>query len=143
MAGKVLLGFLIVFSLLLSSCYPELSVQQYDKLRQDLAALDTERQGLRAELTALKTKNAEVLAYVRFLEKLESTQSSEKILSGQFDAGSLISANGELMSLANSLGDNDIVYLLGLMKPNNEGQTMASYYKIIEDCLKKMKQDLE
>jgi hypothetical protein len=143
MAGKVFLGFLIAFSLLFSSCYPELSVQQYDKLRQDIAALDTERQGLRTELTALKAKNAEVLAYVGFLEKLESTQNSEKILSGQFDVGSLISANGELTSLANNLGDNEIVYFLGLMKPDNESQTVAAYYKIVEYCLKKMKQNLE
>ena len=143
MTGKVLLGFLIAFSLLLSSCYPELSVQQYDKLRQDLTELDVQRQSLEKELATLKMKNTETLAYVKFLEKLESTQSSEKILSGQFDVGSLISAKGELMSLANSLGDNDIVYLLGLMKPDNQSQTVSAYYKIIEYCLKKMKQNLE
>lgn len=143
MAGKVLLGVILAFSLLLSSCYPELSVQQYGKLRQDLAALDTERQELRAELTALKTKNAEALAYVRFLDKLESTQSSEKILLGQFDVDSLISAKGELTSLANNLGDNEIVYFLGLMKTDNESQTVPAYYKVIEYCLKKIKQKLE
>ena len=143
MAGKVLLGFLMAFSLLLSSCYPELSVQQYDKLRQDLAALDTERQALRAELTEVKTKNAEALAYVRFLEKLESTQSSEKILSGQFDVGSLISAKDELTNLAGNLGDNEIAYFLGLLKPGNDSQTVAAYYKVVEYCLKKMKQNLE
>ena len=143
MTGKVLVGFLLVFILLLSSCYPELSVQQYDKLRQDIANLNTESQGLQSELTALKTKNAETLAYVMFLDKLEATQSSEKLLSGQFDAGSLIRASGNLTSLANSLNDNDITYLLGLMKPGNESQAVQAYYKIIEDCLKKMKQNLE
>ena len=143
MAGKVLLGFLIAFSLLLSSCYPELSVQQYDKLRQDLATLDIERQELRAELTTLKTKNAESLAYLNFLEKLVSTQSSEKILSGQFDTGSLINAKDELTSLASNLGDNEISYFLGLLNPSNDSQTVAAYYKVIEYCLKKMKQNLE
>src|SRR3989304_2580740 len=103
MAVKVILGMLLAFGLLLSSCYPQLSVQQYDKLRQDIAALDTERQQLRAELTALKEKNAETLAYVQFLEKLEATQSSEKILSGKFDVGSLLNAKADLTSLANNL----------------------------------------
>ena len=42
MVGKVLVGIVIVLSLLLSSCYPELSVQQYDRLKNDLIALDIE-----------------------------------------------------------------------------------------------------
>ena len=143
MAVKVILGLLLVSSLLLSSCYPELSVQQYDKLRQDIAALDTERQQLRAELTALKAKNAETLAYVMFLDKLESTQISVKILSGQFDTGSLISASANLTSLAKNLADNnEIIYSLGLMKPGNDSQTVQAYYKIVEYCLKKIKQNL-
>jgi hypothetical protein len=143
MAGKVVFVILIVSSLLLSSCYPELSVQQYDKLRQDIAALDTERQQLRTELTELKAKNAETLAYVAFLDKLESTQISVKILSGQFDAGSLVSASANLTSLAKDLGDNEIVYSLGLMKPGNDSQTVQAYYKIVEYCIKKIKQNLE
>ena len=143
MRWKVLLGILIASSFLVTSCYPELSVQQYDKLRKDLTDLDVQRQSLDKELTNLKTKNAQTLAYVSFLEKLEATQSSEKILSGQFDAVSLINARGDLTTLANSLGDSDIVYLLGVMKPDNNSQTMAAYYKIIEDCLKKIKQNLQ
>ena len=139
---KLLWSALIAASLLLTSCYPELSVQQYDKLKQELADLDVQRKSLEKDLTAVKTKNAETLAYVGFLEKLEATQSSEKILAGQFDAASLISANAELTSAANSLGDSDIVYLLGLMKPDNANQTMAAYYKIIENCLKKIKKNL-
>lgn len=142
MAGKVILGILLAFSLLLSSCYPELSVQQYDKLRQDIAALDTERQQLRTELAALKTKNAKTLAYVVFLDKLESTQISVKILSGQFDTSSLINASANLTSMAKDLGDNEIVYSLGLMKPDNDSQTVQAYYKIVEYCLKKIKQNL-
>ena len=142
MAGKVILGILLTSSLLLSSCYPELSVQQYDKLRQDIAALDTERQQLSTELAALKTKNAKTLAYVAFLDKLESTQISVKILSGQFDTSSLINASANLTSMAKDLRDNEIVYSLGLMKPDNDSQTVQAYYKIVEYCLKKIKQNL-
>ena len=142
MAGKVILVALFAFSLLLSSCYPELSVQQYDKLRQDIAALDTERQKLNTELTALKAKNVETLAYVAFLDKLESTQISEKILAGQFDADALISASINLTGMAKALGDNDIVFFLESMKPDNDGQTAQAYYKIVEYCLKKIKQNL-
>ena len=144
MAVKLILGLLLASSLLLSACYPELSVQQYDKLRKDIAALDIERQQLSRELTALKAKNAQTLAYVAFLDKLESTQkSSVKILSGQFDAGSLISASGNLTSQAKNLADNsEIIYSLGLIKPGNDSQTVQAYYKIVEYCLKKIKQNL-
>lgn len=142
MAGKVILVSLLAVSLLLTSCYPELSVQQYDKLRQDIASLDTERQQLNSELTALKAKNTETLAYVNFLEKLESTQSSTKMLSGQFDVGSLLNAKPELTTLANDLGDGEIVSFLEPMKPGSDNNTVASYYKIIEYTLKKMKQNL-
>ena len=143
MAVKVILGMLLAFGLLLSSCYPQLSVQQYDKLRQDIAALDTERQQLSSQLTGLKEKNAETLAYVQFLEKLEATQSSEKILSGKFDVGSLLNAKAELTSLANNLKNNEIVSFLDLVKPDNDSQTLAAYYKIIQICLNKIKQNLE
>ncbi len=150
MAGKILVGVLVALSLLLASCYPELSVQQYDTLRKDLAELDAQRQELEgklavieAELTAFKAKNAETLAYAEFLDKLVSTQKSETILSGQFDVGSLIDSNAELMSVAENLGDNDIIYYLGLMNGDNESQTVTAYYKVIEYCLKKMNQNLE
>ena len=143
MAVKVILGLLLASSLLLSACYPELSVQQYDKLRKDIAALDTERQQLSTELTALKAKNAQTRDYVAFLINLESTQISVKILSGQFDAGSLISASGNLTSQAKNLADNsEIIYSLGLIKPGNDSQTVQAYYKIVEYCLKKIKQNL-
>ncbi len=143
MAGKILVGILVVLSLLLSSCYPELSVQQYDKLKEDLVKLDIQRQELEAQLTAIKAKNAKTLTYVDFLNKLVSTQSSEMILTGEFDVGSLINASSELMNIAESLGDNDIIYYLGLMNAENESQTVAAYYKAVEYCLKKIKQNLE
>ncbi len=149
MAGKVILVVLLTFSLLLSSCYPQLSVQQYDQLRKDIAALDTERQQLRGqvaslekEFTALKAKDAETLAYVTFLDKLVATQVSEKILSGQFDATAVITASVNLTAMAKSLGDNDIIFFLESMKPDNDGQTAQAYYKIVEYCLKKIKQNL-
>jgi chorismate mutase len=143
MARKILVGVLIVLSLLLSSCYPKLSVQQYDQLKKDLAALDTERQELQTELAAIKAKNTETLAYVEFLEKLVTTQSSEKLLAGEFDAESLVNAKDELMSAAQSLEDSDINYYLGLLDRNNESQTIAAYYKVIEYCLKDMRKNLE
>ena len=154
MLGKILVGILVTLSLLLSSCYPELSVQQYDRLKEDLIALDVERQELQAELAVIKAeiatikaeneaKNAETLAYVEFLDKLVSTQSSEMILAGQFDVVALTDANAELAGIAERLGDNEIIYYLGLMDRDNESQTVAAYYKVIEYCLKKMKQNLE
>jgi len=143
MAGKILVGVLIVLSLLLSSCYPELSVQQYDQLKKDLAEMDIERQELQAELVAIKAKNTETLAYVGFLEKLVATQRSEKLLAGEFDVASLVDAGPELMSTAESLGDSEITYYLGLMDRNNESQTIGAYYKAIEYCLKDIKKNLE
>jgi hypothetical protein len=143
MAGKILVGVLIVLSLLLSSCYPELSVQQYDQLKKDLAELDVQRQELQTELAAIKAKNTEVLAYVGFLEKLVATQSSEKLLAGEFDVESLADARDELTSAAQSLGDSDIIYYLGLIDRNNESQTIGAYYKVIEYCLKDMRKNLE
>ena len=145
---------IVAVSLLLNSCYPELSVQQYDKLRNDIATLDIERKQLeetleaeRAQLEATimaeKAKNEESLAYVNFLAKLVSTQNTQKILTGEFDTASLISAKTDLTELADSLGDNEITYFLGLLKPDNDGLTVQSYYKVIEYCLKKLKQNLE
>lgn len=143
MAGKILVGALVALSLLLSSCYPELSVQQYDKLKEDLVELDIQRQELLAELAAIEDKDLETRTYVSFLEKLVSTQSSERILTGEFDVVSLINAKAELMSAAENLGDNDITYYLGLMDGEKESQTVAAYYKAIEYCFKKIKQNLE
>ena len=157
MIVKVLVGLLVTFSLLLSSCYPELSVQQYDRLKKDIAELDTKRNELEAELSALKaeltelketkteieTKNVETLAYVKFLNELVFVSSLEVIVSGQFDAEALIHSADELTSAAEELGDQEILYYLGLIDPDNESQSMAAYYKVIEYCLKKMKQNLE
>jgi hypothetical protein len=151
MARKVLAGFFISLILLLSACYPKLSVQQYDKLRQDITALNTESQALsenvtslKGQLAAVKAGNSDALGYVNFLEKLISTQNSEKVLSGrgEFDVTSLLNANKELITMANDISDSEIAYLLGLMKPNNDDQTITAYYKIIEKCMKKIKQDL-
>lgn len=150
MARKILFGVLIVSILLLSSCYPELSVQQYDKLKEDLAELDVQHQelvnelvALEEEYAALKEKNAKTLTYVGFLVKLASTQSSERILTGEFDVESLVDLKDELMDYAENLGDNEIQYYLGLINRWNQSETVAAYYKVVEYCLKKMKQNLE
>ena len=157
MGGKILIGIILVFSLLLASCYPELSVQQYDQLRADLEALDTQRQELMAQAEALqgqvealqeqvatfKTQGAQTLLYIRFMDKLVSTQKSELILEGQFDVGTLIEAKAELLEASESLVNGDISYYLGLMLPENESQTVGAYYKIIEYCVKKMITNLE
>ncbi|MDP2730674.1 MAG: hypothetical protein Q8O55_09335 [Dehalococcoidales bacterium] len=150
MPKKILVVSLLALSLLLLSCYPELSAQQYDKLRKELAELDARRQELEAknqvleaELTAFKEKNTETLTYVKFLDKLVTTQKSEMILSGQFDARSLISSSANLTSFAESMEDGDINFYLGLMKPENESQIVTVYYKVIEYSLKKMRQNLE
>ena len=150
MTRKMLLGVLIVLILLLSSCYPELSVQQYDKLKEDLAELDVQRQELENELTtqqdeysALKEKNEKTLAYVAFLIKLVSTQSSARILTGEFDVESLVESKDELISAAEGLADNEIHYYLGLINPDNQSETVAAYYKVIEYCFKNIRQNLE
>src|SRR3990172_11534027 len=143
MALKVILAIAMVSGLLLTSCYPELSVQQYDKLRKDIAELDVRRQALEKELTDIKATHSKTRAYVELLNKMVSTQSSEKLLAGQFDVPSLINAKSELLKLANNLQDNEIAYFLGLMKADNQSQTMAAYYKVIEYFLKKITQNLE
>ncbi|MFC1918804.1 hypothetical protein ACFLWW_02375 [Chloroflexota bacterium] len=153
MIRKVLVGVLVIFSLLLSSCYPELSVQQYDKLRKDIEELDTQRNELEAkvisleaeitELKELETKNVETLAYASFLEKVVFISSLEVIVSGEFDAETLVNSAEELKSAAEELRDNEISYYLGLIEPDNESQSIAAYYKVIEYCLKKMKQTLQ
>jgi len=154
MAKKILIGILVTLSLLLTSCYPELSVQQYDKLKEDLVALDVQRAELEMEVEALKAdievlelkgklENAETRNYVLFLEKMVSTQSSERILTGEFDVASLVSSKDALIKLAEDLGGSEISYYLELMDSDNETQTVAAYYKTMEYCFKEMKQTLE
>jgi predicted nuclease with TOPRIM domain len=150
MVRRILTGIIIVLSLLFTSCYPNLSVQQYDQLKKDIEALDVERQELQAEnqdlqveIATIKAKNSEVRAYIGFLEKLMSTQSSEKILIGEFDIVSLTNHKEELITAAESLKDNEIIYFLGLMNGKNESETVGAYYKVIEYCIKNIKQKLE
>ncbi len=154
MAKKILIGILVTLSLLLTSCYPELSVQQYDKLKEDLVALDVQRAELETEVESLKAdievlelkdklEDAETRNYVLFLEKMMSTQSSERILTGEFDVASLVSSKDALIKLAEDLGGSEISYYLELMDSDNETQTVAAYYKTMEYCFKEMKQTLE
>ncbi|MFC2025493.1 hypothetical protein ACFLTG_03710 [Chloroflexota bacterium] len=161
MSKKILVSVLLVLSLLLSACYPELSVQQYDKLRAELEAMDIERQELRAELTAMqaemagmqvemaddKSRDAETRAYVEFLDRLLTEQRGAMILYGNFDIAVVIAAvfeyKDELMSAAEELEDRKIVYYLGLVEPDNGNQAIAAYYKIIESCLQKVRENLE
>ena len=150
MNKKALVSVLLALSVLLYSCYPELSMQQYDKLKSDIAALDTERKELEStlsasevELRATEEKNAETLTYVKFLDKLLSVQSSELILSGEFDISALIDTSVELTSMAEKLGDNDIIFYLGLLNAENKNESVAAYYKVIEYSFKRIKQNLE
>ncbi|MDP7525203.1 MAG: hypothetical protein QF713_02560 [Dehalococcoidales bacterium] len=157
MAAKIVIGILLVFSMLLSACYPELSIQQYDKLRNDLDELDTDRKKLLVEVAELgaerealqvelaEAKNRDVItgAYIDFLNQMVSTQSSEKVLTGEFDVGALIGVEGELTAAAEILEDGEIVYFLGLLDTENESQTVSAYYKVIEYCIKRIKQNLE
>jgi predicted nuclease with TOPRIM domain len=150
MARRILTCILIALSLLFTSCYPKLSVQQYDQLKKDIEALDVERQELQTEnqelqteLATIKANNTEIRAYIGFLEKLMSTQSSEKILLGEFDIESLVNHKEELISEAESLKDNEIIYFLGVMNSKNESETIGAYYKVIEYCIKDIKQKLE
>ena len=77
MAGKIFILVILLSCLVFTSCYPELSVQQYDKLKEDLEKLDVQRQQLQAELLSLQAeydeiiqKNIEIRTYIEFLEKL-------------------------------------------------------------------------
>lgn len=163
MGRKFIIAILIFLSLLIASCYPELSVQQYDQLKADLEALDSQRQGLVEEVIALSgqvgalqeqvtTLVAEIeasqvndlvaLAYIDFLDKLVSTQ-TELILRGQFDIEALVEASEGLMDEAADLKNSDIIYYLGLMTPDNQIETVAAYYKIIEATVKNIRINLE
>ncbi|MFC1952828.1 hypothetical protein ACFLWR_01690 [Chloroflexota bacterium] len=150
MRVKALLGFLLVFTFLISSCYPELSIQQYDRLREDLETMDVERHELRTkndsletELVNIKAKNQEIRNYIEFMYKMISTQSSAKILEGEFDVESLITSKDELNVIAEELEDGQIIYFMSLMNPENESQTVSAYYKIVEYCVKEIKQNLD
>ena len=154
MVKKILIGSLMTLCLLFSSCYPELSVQQYDKLKEDLEALDMKRVELEAEVESLKTdivtlmmaqqaENSENRGYIAFLEKMVSTQSSERILTGEFDVASLVESKDILIETAKDLEGSNILYYLELMDSDNETQTVAAYYKTIEYCFKEMRRILE
>ena len=150
MAVKVLVSTLVVLSMLLCSCYPELSVQQYDKLKKELEDLDTERKELHAEvrrleieLAMIKNKNADTLDYVEFLDKLIFTPSLGIIVSGEFDVEALADSATKLKSYTERLGDSEIDFYLGLINPEHRSQSIAAYYKIVEICLKKTKQNLK
>jgi len=163
MGRKITFAVLIFLSLLLASCYPELSIQQYDQLKADLEAMDTQRHelieevvGLEGEVAALQKQVAildaemdaddalelETLAYVEFLDKLVSTQ-TEFILKGQFDIEALVDASDNLTEAAAGLENGQISYYLGLMQPDNQIETVAAYYKIIEEAVKAIRMNLE
>lgn len=163
MGRKIVIAVLIFLSLLIASCYPELSVQQYDQLKADLEALDVQRRDLVEEVIALsgqvealqaqvanligdvkanKLHDLAALAYIDFLDKLVSTQ-TELILRGQFDIEALVEASEELMEEAAGLENSEIIYYLGLMTPDNQIATVGAYYKIIEETVKKIRTHLQ
>ncbi len=149
MAWKSLIVILAVLCFLVTSCYPDLSVQQYDKLKEDLTKLDEKRTELEQELTStteeleeIKVKNTEVRAYIDFLVQLVSTQNSESLLEGEFDVNALAESKEELLASAENLTDKDIQYYISLIDPEKEPETVGIYYKVIEDCLKSIKQEL-
>jgi len=154
MLKKLLIGIMLGLSLLFASCYPELSVQQYDKLKQDLVALDVRRaeleleiESLNAEIAALeaehKADNADTRAYLNFLDKMISTQSSARILTGQFDVESLVNSKETLVTMAKEFGASEIGYYVGLMNSENESETVSAYYKTVEYCIKEIKKNLQ
>lgn len=171
MRMKYVLGLIALLSLTFSACYPELSVQQYDQLKADLDAMDTQRQELldenialendklqlQNEVTTLETdlatlqeqfntarsRNNKIRGYVTFLNKLIATQSSELILEGQFDIKALVAAKDSLIGASANLSNGDVAYYVGLIDADNEGQTVGAYYKAIESCVKGIKNNLE
>ena len=149
MAKKSLIVIFRGLCLFISSCYPELSVQQYDKLKADLEKLDEKRTELEQEVSYLsmelkeiKAKNTEVRAYIDFLVQLVSTQNSESLLAGEFDTDALVKSKEKLLETAGKLNDGEIEYYLSLINPENEAETVGVYYKAIEGCLKAIKQEL-
>ena len=158
MTKKLLVGIMVTLSLLFTSCYPELSVQQYDELKEDLKELDVKRAELEGQVEQLEAqivtiqqenaeKNAEVRKYVRdnivFLEKMISTQSSARILTGEFDVESLVASKDTLMELSKDLKGSNISYYLEMLDSDNETKTVAAYYKIVEYCFKEIKDTLK
>jgi outer membrane murein-binding lipoprotein Lpp len=150
MTKKILIGIMMIMSLLLTSCYPELSVQQYDQLKEDLKNLDVKRIELEAEIaaleqqiTAIQQENAETRRYLRdniaFLEKIVATQSKTRVLTGEFDIESLVDAKGELLALSGNITGSNISYYLEMMKSDNQTQTVAAYYAVLENCFKQMR----
>ena len=153
---KSLVVLMIGVCLLTISCNPELSVQQYDKLKEDLEKLEetrveleqevdslsTEIASLSTELEKIKAKNTEIRAYIDFLVQLVSTQNSESLLEGAFDANALVESKEELLTTAKKLQDSNIEYYLSLITPDNEAATVGVYYKAVEICLKEIKQEL-
>ena len=150
MARKSIFIVLLGLCFFVSSCYPELSVQQYDKLKEDLEKLDEKRteleqevDSLSLELDEIKEKNTEVRTYIDFLVQLVSTQNSESLLKGEFDVEALVQEKDKLLESAVKLKDSEIEYYISLISPENEAQTVGVYYKAIERCLKEIKQELE
>lgn len=149
MVWKSIIVILLGLCFVASSCYPELSVQQYDKLKEDLEKLDEERTELEQEVNSLseeleeiKVKNTEVRAYIDFLVQLVSTQNSESLLEGEFDTEALVESKEKLLESAEKLQDSEIEYYLSLINPENEAETVGVYYKVVETCLKEIKQEL-
>jgi glycerol-3-phosphate responsive antiterminator len=133
-------------------------VQQYDKLKEDIEELDIQRQQLEAQVSVLEAQittledrnkvlrenNAVILDYIDLLNRLVSTQNSEKILYGQFDTDALIKAKEMLIEEAETLPDSEnIVYFLQLMNSENQSHTVGAYYKVVEYSVKAIKQRLE
>ena len=154
MLKKFIAGALVCLSLFSVSCYPELSVQQYDQLKKDLEDLDTQRaqlevevQNLKAEIATISAENnatnIRTRAYIAFLEKMISTQSSARILNGEFDVDSLVTLKDDLVKMSDTLDDPEIAYFIGLMNSDNESQTVAAYYKTIEYCFKEIKKQAQ
>ena len=141
---------------LLTSCYPELSVQQYDKLKEDLdvlnhqsAALEEELNHVNSENEALQTNNAQMIAnnaeiksYVDFITKLLATQNSEGQLNGKFDVQSLVEAKDSLLVAADNLTDGNIYRYISIIGPDNEVETMGAYYQALSTCIRNIKQKL-
>jgi hypothetical protein len=149
MIRKIVVIVITALCLCLSSCYPELSVQQYDKLKEDLKTLDKERTTLEenldvttSELEICNKNNQEIKAYVDFMALLMSTQNSERMLAGEFDAEALVAAKDVLVAAAENLTDGDVVYYMSLIDHNNESATVGAYYKAMEYCIKNIKQKL-
>jgi septal ring factor EnvC (AmiA/AmiB activator) len=131
------------------SCYPELSVQQYDKLKEDISLLNEQTETLKTELeevtaalNTIKEKNSEVRQYLDFMVQLISTQSSEGLLAGEFDVIALANAKDALVTAAGILQDSDISYYVSLIDAEKEAETVGAYYKAIEYCLKNIRQKL-